>query len=612
MNYKKIASEVVIACGGEENISRSWHCITRLRFIVKDDKKVDLARLKQIPETLGAQYQNGQYQVIIGNQVERVYTELSSKVERDQAPRYKNKFDAAISAIPDIFQPVLPAIVGAGLLKGLIALLVLFKLITPDGDAYAVLNLMSDAPFYFLPFLIAWSSAQRFKVQVSYALTLAGTLLYPTIVNGIGGDPLIFLGMPVPLVSYSGSVIPIILGVWLLGYLERFLNKVIPSLFRLILTPVLILFISVPILLIFIAPLGNYAGVYLQVVLTWLMANTGFIGGAVTAGAMSIIVITGMHFALFPGTFQSLKVNGYDAFFLPFSLISNLGQAGATFAVALKTKNKKLKQLAYTSSLTALFGITEPAMYGVTLRLRKPFYAAMGGAALGGAFITTVGVKCFGFATPGIASLPLYVDNNDPKNFIYVLIGIAISFFGAFVLTFIFGFKDVGDEVAHDLNEESSLLPDKQIVVIAPIIGKVIPISEVSDALFADEIVGKGIAILPKNGIVKAPFDGEVLMIAKTKHAIGIRSMDGLEMLIHVGLETVKLNGEFFEPQVTIGQKIKQGDVLLNFDLIAIQKKGMDIVTPIVITNSQMFLDIIITDLDEVTSTSDILITAIS
>ena len=619
MDNHTLALEIIKACGGQKNITQSWHCITRLRFNVADEKKVDVKKIRSLKGVLGAQFQSGQFQVIIGNNVAKVYDEVKAELgdqqEADQPQKKRNVIDVIFDTISGIFTPILPAIVGAGLLKGILALLVTFHWITDTSGEYMVLNLISDAPFYFLPFLVAVSSARKFKTNEFLSLTLAASLLYPTIVDAVNTgafSSIGFLGLSIPMVNYSSSVIPAILGVWLLSYIHRFIDRVIPNLLKIILTPLLVLMITIPIVLIFIAPRGNYTGVFIEQIFSWLFANTGPFAGIVLGGTMSLIVITGMHYAFFPGTFQSFSKVGYDIVLLPISLVSNLAQAGATIGVAIKSKDRNLRSLAYSTGLSAIFGITEPAIYGVTLKLKKPFYAALIGGAVGGGFITTVGLKTFGFAVPGIVALPLYVDSAGTSNFIYALIGIVLSFGVAFICSILFGFED-GTTVKSEESKENpqpamSSNQTKQMDVLSPITGSVRSLAAVPDKTFADELIGKGIAVMPENNLVKAPFKGVVSMVTPTHHAIGLKSEDGVEMLIHVGLDTVSLNGKHFELLVNEGDSINIGDELLRFDLQAIKAENIDLITPIVITNSQEFLDVIATSDKEVVAGNSLLL----
>ncbi|MBY0203182.1 beta-glucoside-specific PTS transporter subunit IIABC [Paenibacillus cucumis (ex Kampfer et al. 2016)] len=633
MNHRELSKEIIRLTGGQENITQAWHCITRLRFNVRDEKKVQLEQIRALDGVLGAQFQNDQFQVVIGNKVAAVYEELEDQLkqagatEREAEPPRSRGLNAVLDTISGIFTPILPAIVGTGMLKGILALLVTLGAIQETSGEYQILASIANAAFYFLPFLLAVSSARKFKVNEYIALTLAGTLLYPTILNAYLEnhlEPIRFLSLPVSIVNYTQSVIPIILGVWLLSYVHRWVDRFIPGPVKVIFTSMIVLVITVPILLIAIGPLGNYIGIYLEIGTSWLFAHSGPLTGIVLGGLMPVIVMTGMHYAFFPGTLQNLSKLGYDVLLLPLNLVANMSQAGAVMAVFLKTKNKSMKSIALSSGISAFLGITEPAIYGVTLKLKKPFYASIIGGAAGGGFITAVGLKCFGFAVPGLLSLPLYIGpNGGMANFWYALIGVGISFVVSFTVTLLLKWDEpitqqpagasssaiaptTASESAKrsETTNQSNQIPatppvtvhsieEKKGEIFSPLTGELVSLKELPDPTFAEEMTGKGIAIFPKEGRVTAPFDGTVTMIAKSKHAIMLTSSSGIDILIHVGLNTVSLKGKFFEEKVVIGQRVNKGDLLLEFDIESIQAAGIDLTTPVIVANTPDYLDVV-------------------
>ncbi|WFR61178.1 beta-glucoside-specific PTS transporter subunit IIABC [Paenibacillus amylolyticus] len=626
MNHRELSKEIIHLTGGQGNITQAWHCITRLRFNVRDEDKVQLEQIRELDGVLGAQFQSDQFQVVIGNKVAGVYEEIEDQLKQDGgpqpeagAPRSKG-INAVLDTISGIFTPILPAIIGTGMLKGILALLVTLGAIQETSGEYQILSSVGNAAFYFLPFLLAVSSARKFKVNEYIALTLAGTLLYPTILNAYLAnqlEPIRFLSLPVSIVNYTQSVIPIILGVWLLSYVHRWVDRFIPGPVKVIFTSMIVLVITVPILLIAIGPLGNYIGIYLEMGTSWLFAHSGPLTGIVLGGLMPLIVMTGMHYAFFPGTLQNLSKLGYDVLLLPINLVTNMSQAGAVAAVFLKTKDKSMKSIALSSGISALLGITEPALYGVTLKLKKPFYASLIGGAAGGGFITAVGLKCFGFAVPGLLALPLYLGpGGGMANFWYALIGIGISFTVSFILTLLLKWDEpnsnrnavsdssqhasqpqqatttvVTDEEARAVTVHS--IEEKKGEVFSPLTGEVVPLASLPDTTFAEEMTGKGIAILPQEGRVTAPFDGIVTMVAKSKHAVMLTSTSGIEILIHVGLNSVSLKGKFFDVKVTAGHEVKKGDLLLEVDLDGIQDAGVNPVTPVIVTNTPDYLDVV-------------------
>ncbi|MEH7694589.1 beta-glucoside-specific PTS transporter subunit IIABC [Bacillus altitudinis] len=611
MENKELAGKIVKLIGGTENISQSWHCITRLRFNLNDESQVKVDELKTLDGVLGAQFQSGQFQVIIGAKVAEVYEEidhLAGHSSNDSAPvkntSKMNPIEVVFDVISGIFTPILPAIVGSGLIKGIMALFVSLGWLTETSSTYQVLQIFSNAVFYFLPFLIAYSAAKKFKTRESLALALAGILLYPTMIEGAakGADPLSFLGLSIPLNNYTSSVLPIILGVLLLSFVDKWITKAIPKSLSIVFTPVLSLMITAPLTLAFIAPIGNVSGQYLEIFFTSLFNFAGPIAGLLMGGLMPLIVLTGMHYAFFPSTLASFEKVGYDIMLLPMNFIANMAQAGAVLGVIIRTKRVETRSLALSTLLPSFFGITEPAIYGVTLRLKKPFYASLIGGAVGGCFYGLFSVKTTAFSIPGITSLPTYIMKGT-NNFQLALIGIALSFIVSLLITILLGFQEsvtAANEQAAEKRNHTESKENQQMSkqtspyeVQAPMSGKVIPLSEVNDSVFSSEMMGKGVAILPDKGVVQAPFSGKVVTVTPTKHAIGLVSDDGIELLIHVGIDTVSLNGQFFDVLVKEGDKIKTGDHLLSFDIEGIQSNHLDVVTPIIVTNSTQYLDVI-------------------
>ncbi|MCY7502830.1 beta-glucoside-specific PTS transporter subunit IIABC [Bacillus pumilus] len=610
MENKELAQEIVNLIGGTENISQSWHCITRLRFNLNDESQVKVDELKTLDGVLGAQFQSGQFQVIIGAKVAEVYEKIDHLVghsSNDSAPvkntSKMNPIEVVFDVISGIFTPILPAIVGSGLIKGIMALLVSLGWLTETSATYQVLQIFSNAVFYFLPFLIAYSAAKKFKTRESLALALAGILLYPAMIEGAakGADPLSFLGLSIPLNNYTSSVLPIILGVLLLSFVDKWITKAIPKSLSIVFTPVLSLMITAPLTLAFIAPIGNVSGQYLEIFFTSLFNFAGPIAGLLMGGLMPLIVLTGMHYAFFPSTLASFEKVGYDIMLLPMNFIANMAQAGAVLGVIIRTKRVETRSLALSTLLPSFFGITEPAIYGVTLRLKKPFYASLIGGAVGGCFYGLFSVKTTAFSIPGITSLPTYMMKGT-NNFQLALIGIALSFIVSLLVTIFLGFKEsvtVNEQAAekpnHTVSTENQQMSRQTspFEVQAPMSGKVIPLSEVNDSVFSSEMMGKGVAILPDKGVVQAPFSGKVVTVTPTKHAIGLVSDDGIELLIHVGIDTVNLNGQFFDVLVKEGDEMKTGDHLLSFDIEGIQSNHLDVVTPIIVTNSTQYLDVI-------------------
>ncbi|ETS32455.1 PTS beta-glucoside transporter subunit EIIBCA [Photorhabdus temperata] len=610
MNYEDLAKDIIIFLGGGGNINKSWHCVTRLRFNVIDDSKVDIAGIKKIQGVMGARFHSGQLQIIIGNRVIEIFSEIIKQLKESESGCYdqnKSRVSHIFDIISGIFVPILPAIVGAGLLKGGLIFFYTMNWISAESNEYKLLYIISDAPLYFLPVLLAFSAARKFKTNEFIAATLACVLIYPTLsdlISASGGGYFDVFGVSVPAIHYSYTAIPIILGVWLLSYIHRWVDRFIPMVLKIIFTPLLVLLISVPILLIIAAPLGNAIGLYLEKMILELFSVVGPFAGLLLGGLIPILVITGMHYAFLPSVFANFKSLGYDFMLLPISFASNIAQAGATLAVAIKIKDRQMKSLAYSASFSAFLGVTEPAMYGVTLKLKKPFYAALIGGAVGGAIVGIFSIKIFAFSIPGLVSLPFYMQK-DSNNFLSILFGICCSFLVAFILTLLMKLEP---------NSESMVLTNphssktKKFTLLSPMTGEIKPLSSVPDDTFSEKIIGDGIAIIPTEGIVKAPFNGKVSMITPTGHAIGLISDQGIELLIHIGIETVDLQGKGFNLQVMEGQIVVAGDILVNFDISFLQENQIQLISPIIITNSEEYCEIIPAEKKSVMAVKDSLL----
>lgn len=592
MKHKELAKTVVDLIGGSTNINQVWNCFTRVRFNVVDEKKIKTSEIEKLEGVLGVRLQNGQLQVIVGNEASKVF-EAIEQLELESASNQPsvnkgNIVTEILDILSGVFTPILPAIIAAGMLKALLALVGVFNLLPADSGLLALLNVISDAAFYFMPFLLAVSASRKFKTNEFLGLSLAGILMYPTFAAGAaeGADPLSLFFLKVPFANYSTSVIPILLGVYVLSIVYRFTDKYIPQMFKIILTPLIAILITAPITLVFLAPLGSYVGVYLASAINWLLSVAAPVAGFVATGGMSLIVMTGMHYAFFPGAIQSLGANGYDMFLLPSNIIANLAQAGATFAVGFKAKDKKVKSMAVSTGISAVFGITEPAIYGVNMKYKKPFYAAMLAGAISGGVAFTFGLKAFAFAAPGILSLPAYIDPSGAAlNFTVAILAVLSSFVMGFGFTLLF-------KVDTNQTTNNPTINPREISIKNPIDGKIIQLSEVNDETFAEGIMGKGIAIEPTSNKVYAPCDGKIVTIFKTKHAISLTSTDGVELLIHIGLDTVNLNGKHFVSHINDGQIVKQGDLLLEFDAEKIKEENYDLTTELVVINSSEYSEI--------------------
>ncbi len=611
-DYSAAARRLVELAGGKDNIKKAFHCMTRLRFNVRDKSLVDDKKMTQLPEVVGVNWHNDQCQIIIGNEVSAVYKaveKLGVATEdgaAQEAAEQKGVFSTIVDSITGCMTPMIPALTAAGMMKVILTILNASGLLTEADMTYQVLSLIGDSAFYFMPFLIAANAAKIFHVNQSLALIIAGVFLHPTFVNLVAGDAAItFIGLPVTKASYSYSVIPIILMVWIMSYIEKIADAVTPKMLKIIMHPTLVILIAAPIALIVIGPLGNIAGEGLAAAINFLSAKLGFVIVGLLAAFFPFIVMTGMHHALTPIGLSAIATGGSDALIFVSQVCSNVAQSGASLAVAFKSRDKSMKQLASAAGISAVMGITEPALYGVTLKLKRPVVAAAIAAGIGGIVGGILQVSLY-IAQNSIMAVPAFIGEKGMSNLFYGIVMIAVSFIGAFVLTIVIGFQDEGEQTQGTAADEAKEMQAQMQQpsqngsggitrknVSAPVKGKIVELAHVPDQTFSDKILGDGIAILPEEGRIYAPADAEVSCVMDTKHAVALTTVQGLEILIHVGLETVELKGKHFTSHVQNGEKVKEGDLLLEFDLEGLKKDGYQTVTPVIITNASDFVSVL-------------------
>lgn len=617
MNYELLAKSILESVGGEKNVSHLTHCATRLRFNLKDSTKANVEKLKKTKGVMGVVDKGGQFQVIIGSDVASVYKELlklgdfqslsGKSTSGDEKKGIANVFEI----ISGIFTPILPPLTAAGMLKAMLVLLTTFGVMSKESQTYYILNFMSDAIFFLFPVALGYTAAVKFKCNPFMGMLLGGIMIHPNWTALVAAkEAVTFLGLPVRLVTYTSSVIPIILVVWVMSFVENFADKISPKPIKFFSKPLITILIMGPLALIVLGPLGSVLGDGLSKIVTAINNVAPWSIPMIIGGVAPLLVMVGMHYALIPIGFNELALKGQENVVGPGFLVSNIAQGGATLGVALKTKNKDLKQLAGSAGLTALLGITEPAMYGVTLRLKKPLISVIAGGALAGLYAGAMGAVRYSSGAPGLASLPIFIGEN-PMNIVHILIACGIAFVSSFALTWIIGFEDPVEEVVSEVEEEvaTDIQPlTNKITIASPIKGEVLPLSKVKDETFASEMMGKGIAINPTEGKVVSPVDGKVQMVFKTKHAIGLKANNGPEILIHIGMDTVQLEGKHFIAKVKDGDEIKVGDTLVEFDMNAIKKEGYELITPVIVTNSNDYLEVIPKDIESV-KTGDTVIT---
>ncbi len=594
VDYRSLAGQILEKVGGEANVASVAHCATRLRFKLKDADKADKAAVEKLTGVITVVEAGGQFQVVIGNDVPVVYAEIGqiSKLvgdtagSTDEGPK-GNLLNQFIDLISKIMSPILWPLAGAGLLKAFLALATQLNWLDPAGQTYAIWNAAGDAIIYFLPIFLGYTAAKRFGANQVTAMALAAALVYPAIVALNNGEPVYFLGIPVVMVSYTSSVIPIIVAVWLQSYVEKWLNKVLPSAIRNFTTPLLILTVMVPFTLLTVGPITSWLANGISAGITWLFNLMPWLAGGILGGFWQVFVMFGLHWGLIPVLLNDLTTQGYSLLSGPLPA-AVLAQAAAALAVAFRSRSAKRRQIAGASSVSGLLaGITEPAIYGVNLPLKRPFYFGIVGGAVGGAIAAAGGSAATAFVFPSLIGLPAYMEQGS---FVLQLIGVAVAIGLGFVLTFLFGVKDQPD--AEDAVEDAP-----QIVVggvgapevKAPVSGALVPLAEVKDKVFASGALGNGLGIVPTNGQFYAPFAGTVATAFPTGHAFGIKSPDGVEVLIHIGIDTVQLDGKGFNAAVTQGQEVQAGDLLCTVDLEAVKAAGYDTTTIVVITNTAQF-----------------------
>ncbi|WP_314063621.1 beta-glucoside-specific PTS transporter subunit IIABC [uncultured Vagococcus sp.] len=587
MENKKLAEKIIKLVGGEVNINSVTHCITRLRFQLKKPEKVDRHELEKLDDVMGSQYQGGQYQIIIGGKVGKVYNEVANMLpklvggEVEEETVKQSLGTQIIETLSAILVPSLAPIVGGGMLKGFLFLLSTFSWIDVEGGTYYLLNIASDCMFYFFPFILAVSAAKRFKTNEYMALSLAGALMYPSIlevakVGEVSNFKFLTL-FSIPLLNYSGSIVPIILSVWLLSYVYRFTEEHMPSMVTIIFTPLLTLLIVIPIMLFGIAPLGFYIGEYIAIGIGWLIDVSPWLAGFVIGASRPFLVLTGMHHAIRPITQQQIATYGFSTMG-PMNFMSTMAQASAALAVYVFIKDKKMKQVSLSATISGFLGITEPALYGVLTKYRSAFIGAALGGGIGGAVGAMLGAKGYAPAMPSVLSIPVYMG----KGSIGFFIAFAITVLSTVVITVIF------NRILKE-GEAATMEDVAQLGIFSPVGGNLVPMSEVNDETFSSGVMGKGMAIRPTSNEIVSPVNGVINTIFKTKHAIGLISDEGVEILIHVGVDTVKLDGKYFQLVCEEGQKVRVGDPLLRFERQKIISAGYDSTVITIVTNAESY-----------------------
>ena len=590
-NYADIAQTVLRLMGGEQNITHFEHCSTRLRFSIADPAKVDREKLKAAPGVMGVVGSGAQCQVVIGNDVIEVYDEInkiaSFSAAPSSAPAGKQNFGSVVlDLMVGIFQPLVPAIAGGGILKAFLALFALIGLMDKSSVLYQVLINVADAPLYYLPLLVAVTMSSKINCNRLTAVATVGALVLPNTVKLIAGaEPAVLFGITIQNVNYAYQVFPAILAVAVLYYVEKFITKITPKAIRVFFVPMMCFIVVFPLTLLVLGPIGLELGRGLTTVMLTLYKHVGWLGVGLVAAVLPLLISLGAHKAFIPYVISSLGELGYEILYNGASLAHNISEGGASLAVAFKTKNHDLKSAALSSGISAIFGITEPAIYSVTLQHKKVLYSVMLGSFISGSFIGLMAVKAFVAMGPGLAGMAMFVDPENAMNVVWAFVGFGIALVVSFVAT-LFLYKDEAPAANAAPVPEADSENVKAGSLVSPLDGKVVLLNDVKDEVFSTGVLGKGVAVLPVKGELYSPVDGTVTMVPDTKHAISVLDASGAEILMHIGMDTVELNGKFYSPHVKAGDTVKKGQLLITFDIDEITKAGYDITTPIVITNS--------------------------
>lgn len=610
LNYVETSEKIINAVGGVSNISNAAHCMTRLRLTLKDESKANDAAVEKIKGVKSVIKQGGQYQIVIGNEVANLFKEFKKLGNFDEIaadPKAEGPFiQRLFGFVAGCMTPLLPAMLGTGMIKVIMTLLTTFAGMDTTSSTYIILNAMGDCFFLFLPIFLSYTAARKTGGTPVLFMVIGAAMVYPQLSVLLAGGTLelgTFLGLPctyffgIPVISstYTSSVLPILLMAPVMKAVEDFADRVSPNVLKSFLKPLLFVIICVPVALVVLGPIGNVIGNFLANAFNWMYNTCGWFTIGVLSALMPFIIMTGMHYALIPLCMNNIATLGFDALVLVTMFCSNLAQGGASLGVAFKSKNQETKSEGIACGISALVaGVTEPAMYGINLRYVKPMIGAVIGAGVSGLFCGITGVLGYTLGgSPSMLTLITFIGGDNPLHgVIFGAIAAVICIVLSFVISFIL-FKDAEEAEEAAVQEEEKVKPlVNKMVIGAPLTGEVIELSEVPDAVFASGALGEGTAIIPTEGKVVAPCDGVISATMDTKHAIGLTSEDGLEILIHVGINTVALEGKHYEYMISEGSQVKKGDVLLKFDIKGIKAAGYSLHTPVIVTNHDEYVSI--------------------
>ncbi|HEM5146292.1 TPA: PTS glucose transporter subunit IIA [Streptococcus suis] len=632
-DYTDLATDIVAHVGGKENISSLKHCVTRLRFGLKDESKADTDYLKARDGVVTVVQAGGQYQVVIGNHVPDVYAAVqkvagisgdgSLDIDEGDGPK-GNLFERFIDLLSGIFQAFLGPLAAAGIIKGIVAIMASRGMTSDNSAVYAILNAAGDGFFQYLPLLVALTSARKFKMNEFTALAIGMALIYPTLPGSLatlkeaGLDNVFGIPFVLPTAgSYLSTVIPAILATWVASIIEKNIRKVTPDVVKLFVVPFVTILVAVPLTFLVVGPVANFISDILSNTFTAIMNFSPILYGLVLGAAWQVLVMFGMHWAVVPLAIMQVASYGMSAILVP-ALLPNFTQTGVLLAIMLKTKESKVKTVAMPAFVSSIFGVTEPAIYGVTLPMKTPFFISCAVSGIIGAAMMFFNVLGYSIGGMGVFLYPSLVNptNGDMSGMIAAIgltvAAIVASFAIQMALPVPYLYGEPTEKKTVEPTKESvpELKEIKQEIIASPLIGKVVKLENVPDAVFASGAMGKGIAIDPLDGILVSPAKAEVTLVFPTKHAIGLRTENGAELLIHIGMDTVSLAGKGFESFVQVGDVVEAGQKLLEFDLNQIKAADLPVITPIIVTNTADYEDILVTQESQINS-GDYLLTTV-
>ena len=632
MKYEALAKDIVKKVGGKENIISLTHCITRLRFQLKDTGKADTEYLKNKDGIVTVMESGGQYQVVIGNHVPDVYeavrkeANLGDGSSSSEGNKDTSLFNRFIDLISGIFQPILGVLAAAGMIKGFATLFMTLGWVKEESGTYQIMFAIGDALFYFFPIFLGFTAAKKFGGNQFIGMALGAALVYPTLVDAMAAGnesatmlfsgtffesetAMTFLGIPVISMTYTTSVIPIVFAAFFASKLEKYLKKIIPDVVKTFLVPFFTLLIIVPLTFIVIGPISTWGANLIGAGVLGVYGFSPLVAGLLLGAFWQVFVIFGLHWGLVAIAINNISTSGYDVI-IPIIFAASFAQTGIVLGMFFRTKNQQLKSLSIPAFISGLFGVTEPAIYGITLPRKKPFIYSCIVAGITGGMLGFAGTKMYFMGGLGVFGYTTFIGENGLDSpFWMSLIATAV----ALVLGLIVGYLTHSDkneaeiEKGTEAGETSTEGIANDVLVEAPVTGNVLDLTTINDPVFSSLAMGKGIAIQPDSDVVVAPFNGVVESLFPTGHAIGLKSDNGAEVLIHIGIDTVKLEGKHFRPLVSQGETVEVGQPLIEFDRKAIADEGFDTVIPVVVTNTNLAKDVLLEDNKEIEQGSHVL-----